>query len=150
MRRKKLFCALLSLTMLLGLGTVALAADEDVSTESTLGVIMPCGDLYDQTISVSGEFVSGNFTTGNASTDGAYIRYWFKNQGSENCTVALYKKGVFGSTLVSSMTVSPTAPGGKYTEYKMSAYTSYYLKVTSAYGGAVKGHLRAAQVDVRK
>lgn len=50
---KKLFCALLSLTMLLGLGTVALAADEDVSTESTLGVIMPCGDLYDQTISVS-------------------------------------------------------------------------------------------------
>lgn len=33
---KKLFCALLSLTMLLGLGTVALAADEDVSTESTL------------------------------------------------------------------------------------------------------------------
>lgn len=144
---KKLLCALLSLSMLFALGTMAVAAGDEAITEASISFVTPRGVLYDQNISVSGEFVSNNFTTGNTSQDGNSIRYWFKNEGTENCKVELYKKGTFGSSLVSSMTVSPSASGGKYTVYKASSRTTYYLKVTSTYGGAVKGHLRANQID---
>ena len=97
-------------------------------------------------INVSGEFVTGIFRT--ESTNGSSLRYWFKNDGKENCTVRLYKKGTFGDSMVSSMTVSPSDPGGKSAVYKNPGNGRYYKKVSAQYGGAIKGHLRANHTDL--
>lgn len=144
---KKLICTLLALTMCLGITSMALAADVNEPEITTMGYpIAPCLEEYDQYINVSGEFVTGIFRT--KSTNGNSLRYWFKNDGKENCTVRLYKKGTFGDSMVSSMTVSPSDPGGKSAVYKNPGNGRYYMKVSAQYGGAIKGHLRANHTDL--
>lgn len=144
---KKLICTLLALTMCLGITSVALAADVNEPEITTMGYpIAPYLEEYDQYINVSGEFVTGVFHT--ESTNGNSLRYWFKNDGKENCTVRLYKKGVFSDSMVSSMTVSPSDPGGKSAVYKNPGNGRYYMKVSAQYGGAIKGHLRANHTDL--
>lgn len=137
---KKLFCLFLSLAMLLGLSSTALA-----STPPEFSPIAPMGIVYPQeTVSASnGFFRSTDFSC--TSNGGDSLRYWFQNTGTTTCTVSLYKKTLLSYSLVSSMTVSPSDPGGNTRIYRNCGTSTYYLYITSANGAPIHGYLKAAQ-----
>ena len=137
---KKLIGIFLSIAMLLGLSATALA-----STPPDTPSISPTGIVYPQETvsSATGFFRGTDFSC--TSNGGDSLRYWFQNTGTTTCTVSLYKKTFLSYSLVSSMTVSPSDPGGNSKVYRNCGTSTYYLYITSANGAPIHGYLKAAQ-----
>ena len=139
---KKIVCMFLSIAFLLGLGCNVLAVEFPPTIIEPTGVVYPERDIYDPT----GFFESGDFAC--TSSGGDSLRYWFKNTGNELCTVTLYKKTILGYAFASSMTVSPSDPGGKSEILRNCGTKTYKIKITSQYGGTIRGTLKVAQRNV--
>ncbi len=137
---KKLIGIFLSMAMLFGLSATALASTPpDTPPISPMGIVYPQETVF----SANGFFRGTDFSC--TSNGGDSLRYWFQNTGTTTCTVSLYKKTLLSYSLVSSMTVSPSDPGGKSKVYRNCGTSTYYLYITSANGAPIHGYLKAAQ-----
>lgn len=136
---KKILGLFLSLIILLGIGSMALAAPGNEP-------VNPLAVVYNNTISTTEpQFKSTYFAC--VSGNGNSLRYWFNNTGSSPCTVQLFKKTILGGAATgSSFTVA--AGNNAYAVYRNPGSSTYYLVVTSTTGAGISGTLRANQLDL--
>lgn len=140
---KKLLCTLLPVALLLGVGLAACGnAPSDTASED-----MPSAVRYkEEAYASNGHYASTPFTCTEGTGD--VLSYCFQNNAASDCTVQLYKKGLLGDTLVSSITVSPDDPEGKTGELPHPRGDTFYFKLQASDGGAIGESLTACQTNL--
>lgn len=121
----------------------ACAASEGTPAESP--VISPCAvavevdsNIFDE----AGDYRTLEFAC--ASSNGSTLRIFYRNESDHECTVTLFKYGLFGTK---SDVGHQTIPAGseKQFSYDRPGGKTFRIRVNSTDGGEVEGYLQASQ-----